>query len=345
MKKSTLIIIGVLVLILTDLIYGSYKFKQAKNLTSNSNDKTTSEAKETEPQKENESPNTLVFVGDIMLSRTVGTKILKTGDVNSPFLKTASVTQNADVAFANLESPFLDTGARMTAGMVFKAEPDTVAGLVYAGFDIVSLANNHFGNQGQKGMAYTFSLLKKNNINYVGAGENSTRAAEPKIIEKNGLKFAFLGYDDVNSTITPQSYVAQSARAGLNPLSELKIAQDVIEAKKTADLVIVSLHWGTEYKTAPNNNQIKIAHVAIDNGASIVIGHHPHVVQYFNGQPYEKYKDGYVFYSLGNFVFDQMWSENTKKGLIARISLKGKNIEKVEGIPITIYDYFQPKID
>jgi len=191
MKKSTLIIIGVLVLILTDLIYGSYKFKQAKNLTSNSNDKTTSEAKETEPQKENESPNTLVFVGDIMLSRTVGTKILKTGDVNSPFLKTASVTQNADVAFANLESPFLDTGARMTAGMVFKAEPDTVAGLVYAGFDIVSLANNHFGNQGQKGMAYTFSLLKKNNINYVGAGENSTRAAEPKIIEKNGLKFAF----------------------------------------------------------------------------------------------------------------------------------------------------------
>ena len=297
------------------------------------------------PPKENTSSNTLVAVGDMMLSRNVGTKIRAAGDVNSPFLKTAAILQNADITFGNLESPFYDQGKPVTEGMVFKAEPDTIGGLVYAGFDIVSLCNNHFGNQGQKGEQYTFSLLLKNNIQYVGAGETAAKARELNIIEKNGIKFGFLGYDDMISTYTPQSYQATIEKPGVNPLVLENVKADVKKAKEQVDVVVVTFHWGTEYKTVPNQQQIDIAHTAIDSGASLIIGHHPHVAQYFETKPYEKYQDGYIFYSLGNFVFDQMWSENTRKGLVAKVQFKGKNIEKVDAIPITIYDYFQPKPD
>lgn len=284
------------------------------------------------------SSNTLVAVGDIMLSRHVGEKIKAKGDPKSPFLYTAEILSKADITFGNLESPFDDKGTMITEGMVFKAEPDTIEGLKYAGFDILSLANNHLGNRGVSGMNFTFSHLKNNKIEYVGAGENDKQAAKTRIIEKNGIKFAFLAYNDMDATITPTSYKASSQKPGVNPLIEKSLKQDITKAKEVADIVIVSIHWGTEYQQTANDHQKNIGHLAIDSGASVVLGHHPHVLQ-----PYEKYNEGYIFYSLGNFVFDQMWSEKTRKGEIARIYFKDKQIEKVETIPITIYDYFQPK--
>jgi len=282
----------------------------------------------------------LVAVGDIMLSRQVGIKIRAIGNPNAPFLKTANILQKADIAFGNLESPFYNQGPPMTEGMVFKAEPETIEGLTYAGFDVLSLANNHFGNQGRAGMNYTFDLLSQNNIKYIGAGKNIPEANQPQIIEKNGIKFAFLAYCDIASTYTPDSYQATSDKAGLNPLIEENLIKDIKAAKKMADVVVVSLHWGTEYKTQASDRQKEIGHLAIDSGASLVLGHHPHVVE-----SWEQYKDGYIFYSLGNFVFDQMWSEATRKGQIAKISFKGNKIEKVEVIPITIFDYYQPRPD
>ena len=288
----------------------------------------------------NNSSNVLVAVGDIMLSRNVGTKIRTLNDPKAPFLKTVEILKSADITFGNLESPFDDKGPPLTQGMVFKAEPDTIAGLVYAGFDILSLANNHFGNRGTSGMQYTFSHLLNNKIQYIGAGENLAKAKEVKIIEKKGIKFAFLGYDDMASTITPTSYQATTSTPGVAPLIESSLTTDIKNAKEKADAVIVSFHWGNEYKQIQNDRQTKVGRLAIDSGASLVLGHHPHVVE-----PYEKYKDGYVFYSLGNFVFDQMWSEATRKGEIAKVYFKGVKIEKVEVIPIKIYDYYQPKIE
>ena len=102
--------------------------------------------------------------------------------------------------------------------------------------------------------------------------------------------------------------------------------------------MIVSIHWGVEYEQSPTERQEMFAHLAVDSGASVVLGHHPHVVQ-----PVEEYKDGYVFYSLGNFVFDQMWSEETRNGLIARIFFEGGQIKKVETIKVTIYEFHQPR--
>ena len=347
-KTILLIFFGIILFVLADLIYISFSWNKTKNNNLSYQPKTLqnqNQASENTKPEESTASNTLLFVGDIMLSRHVGTKIVNAKNPNAPFLETASITKKADIAFANLESPFSDKGKRVTEGMVFKAEPDTVNGLLYAGFDIVSLTNNHFGNQGSYGENYTFNLLSQNNIAYVGAGENLTKAGEPVIIEKNGIKFAFLAFDDINSTYTPQSYVASATSPGVNPLSEIALKNSIEKTKQKADVVIVTVHWGTEYKTAPNATQIKLAHSAIDSGASLVIGHHPHCVQYYQEQTYEKYSGGYIFYSLGNFVFDQMWSEITKKGLIAQIIFKGKNIEKVESFPITIYDYFQPRVD
>ncbi|HNT30724.1 MAG TPA: CapA family protein, partial [bacterium] len=129
---------------------------------------------------------TLKAVGDMMLSRHVGTKIREAGDTSLPFRKTAAFLSDADITFGNMEAPFYDQGPPKTEGMVFKAEPDTIAGLQLAGFDIVDLANNHFGNQGREGMEYTFQYLTENNIRYYGAGYNYDEAHTVKIIETDG---------------------------------------------------------------------------------------------------------------------------------------------------------------
>ena len=278
----------------------------------------------------------IVAVGDVMLSRYVGERIRSKGDPRAPFLRTAEILEEADVTFCNLESPFYDEGSPIEDAMIFRADPETIEGLKYAGFDIVSLANNHFGDQGVAGMSFTFSHLNKNGIEFTGAGENEVKAREPRIIERNGVKFAFLGYTDIESGIR-EDYVATSEKPGVALLAKESLMQDIRRAKKQAHVVIVSMHWGTEYEESPTKRQRMFAHLAVDSGALLVLGHHPHVIQ-----PLEEYKGGYIFYSLGNFVFDQMQSEKTRTGLIARISFEGGQIEEVETIRVVIYDFHQP---
>jgi len=278
----------------------------------------------------------VVAVGDVMLSRDVGKSIKTGGNPEAPFIETAEILRQADIAFCNLESPFYEKGPPAEGEMVFGAAPETIDGLRYAGFDVVSLANNHFGDQGRDGMLYTLSHLEENDIEYTGAGESESQARQPAIIERNGLKFAFLGYSDIESAIT-KGYNATPARPGTAVLTEEDLTQDIQRVKKEAHVVIVSIHWGTEYEELPAERQRAFAHMAIDAGASLVLGHHPHVVQ-----PVVKYKDGYIFYSLGNFVFDQMWSENTRKSLIAKILFEGDEIKEIETVKVVINDSFQP---
>ena len=279
----------------------------------------------------------MVAVGDVMLSRQVGEIIRIKGHPKAPFLKTAEILEEADITFCNLESPFYDEEPPIEGEMVFGADPETIEGLKYAGFDVVSLANNHFGDQGVAGMNFTLSHLNKNEIEFIGAGESEVKAREPKIIERNGVKFAFLGYNDTQSAIR-KGYAATSEKPGVAVLTKENLTQDIKRAKKKAHVVIVSIHWGVEYEQSPTERQKMFAHLAVDSGASVVLGHHPHVVQ-----PVEEYKDGYIFYSLGNFVFDQMWSEETRNGLIARIFFEGGQIKKVETIKVTIYEFHQPR--
>lgn len=278
-------------------------------------------------------------VGDIMLSRHVGTKILNSGDNSLSFRKLYSFLSSSDITFGNLESPFNDKGPVVKEGMVFKAEPQFIEGLKLAGFDIVSLANNHFGNQGRSGMLYSFQFLKENGIFYVGAGKDSLEAHNYILINKKGTNINFLSYNE----ISPESYRAKENLPGISWISDkeediLQMKKDIEEAKKNSDILFVSFHWGNEYTPNPTLRQIKIAKEAIDSGADIIIAHHPHVVQ-----AVQIIDNKFIAYSLGNFVFDQMWSEETREGLIARIFIKNKKVLKVDLIPIKIEDYNQPR--
>ena len=281
----------------------------------------------------------LVAVGDVMLSRQVGEIIRIKNDPKAPFSETVEILETADIAFCNLESPFYAEEPPIEGELIFGAAAQTVEGLKYAGFDVISLANNHFGDQGLDGMYFTFSHLNENGIEYTGAGESESQAREPVIIERNGVKFAFLGYNDIESVIR-KGYNATSTRPGIAVLTKENLTQDIQRAKEKAHIVIVSIHWGIEYEELPTERQRTFAHLAIDSGALLVLGHHPHVVQ-----PVEKYKDGYIFYSLGNFVFDQMWSEDTRKGLIAKIFFEGDRIKEIETMKVVIYDSCQPRLD
>ncbi len=281
---------------------------------------------------------TLSGVGDMMLSRHVGVKIRAANDNALPYRKTAAFLQQADITFGNLESPYNDQGAVITEGMVFKAEPPTIAGLKLAGFDIVDLANNHFGNQGQKGMNYTFNYLLQNNIQYYGAGKNYAEAHAVKVLKVKGYQIGFLGYDD----IPPSTYAATTTTAGVAWQDADALKRDITNAKAQCDFLIVTFHWGIEYTDTPTTAQKNLARLAIDQGADMIISEHPHVVQAI-----EFYKQHFIAYSLGNFIFDQMFSIETEQGLIANLSLTTNTANKltsssIDLIPIHIYDYNQP---
>lgn len=278
---------------------------------------------------------TLAAVGDIMLSRGVGDMLNKYG-VNYPFLNTAEMLKSADTTFGNLETSITE-GERVLSGqMRFRADPTSLEGLKYAGFDVLSLANNHTPDFGQKGLQDTFNYLHNAGIAYTGAGKNENEVGEPVIIERNGLKFAFLAYTD--NALVPESYSVSENTAGTVFMDTEKLKSDVASGKKLADFVIVSMHSGTEYVAKPTTKQVEFARAAIDSGATLVLGHHPHVLQ-----KVEQYNNGYILYSLGNFVFDQMWSEPTRQGVISLITFNNSGIINIENKPTIIENYSQPR--
>lgn len=277
---------------------------------------------------------TLIAVGDIMLSRNVASKMSKNG-MDYPFLKTREYLKSGDIVFGNLETPIFPGRKISRSEMIFRADPGSENALVDAGFSVVSLANNHTPNFGEKALQDTFKYLDQAGLSYVGAGENEVYAHTPVIINSKGFRFAFLAYNDTD--VVPDSWEALSDTAGTAFMDKKKMQRDVKIAKANADFVIVSMHSGHEYKSKPNNNQIDFSHSAIDAGADLIIGHHPHVVQ-----TVEKYKDKFIFYSLGNFVFDQMWSQETREGLVAKFYFCADGIEKIDLLPVLSEDYSQP---
>ncbi len=281
---------------------------------------------------------TILFAGDIMLSRTVNAKMEKYNDYNWPFLKVHETLNKADLVVANLESPFLKNSSYqvLTGSFSFKANPLAIVGLKLANIGLLSLANNHTINQGRQGIIDTQEILKENKIKFVGAGLNEEEARKPEIINIKGYDFAFLGYS------YPDDYsVATEKRAGTTNMDKEKMKND-INLLKTAtsspDFIIILMHAGTEYVTEPNWQQKEFARAAIDAGADLIVGHHPHWPQIF-----EFYQNKPIIYSLGNFVFDQMWSEETRQGLLLELTWQN-GIKSLRLIPTKIYDYGQVEI-
>ena len=214
--------------------------------------------------------------------------------------------------------------------MSLRVDPHVVSALKGSGFNILSLANNHISDFGTKGIIDTMQYLNENEILYVGAGRSEEEAFAPKYMEVKGIKLAFLAFND--PAIVPEYYKADN-KSGTATLEPDKIIASIKTANANADFTIVSLHVGTEYALEPDATQTHFAHLAIDAGADLILGHHPHVVQKI-----ELYKEKYIFYSLGNFIFDQFWSEDTRYGVATKIYIAKDNVEKIEIMPIYIND-------
>ncbi|HTL39711.1 MAG TPA: CapA family protein [Methylomirabilota bacterium] len=273
---------------------------------------------------------TLFFAGDIMLSRNVDDKMVSAADFTLPFQTTAEVTRQADIAFANLESPFNSEGSHFVDGsLVFNADPKAIAGLKFAGFDILSTANNHTLDQGQLGLQYTYNLLKENGILAIGT---TSSCHDGEVLTRNNIKFGFLAYSYTalnNGTHTTDPLVCDA-----NDLNQVKT--DISQLRTKVDVLIVSMHAGIEYTRTPDTLQKDFAQTASEAGADFVIGAHPHWIQ----KPIEKINNKtWVFYSLGNFIFDQMWSQDTREGLTLLASFSGKTLQKIELKPVIIDNF------
>lgn len=267
-----------------------------------------------------------------MLSRGVGARMQSQHDWLLPFRPIADTLHNADLRFCNLECPVSDRGHDRHHLYSFRADPRALAGLKEAGFEIVSQANNHAYDWGPEALVDTLARLRAEGIRPVGAGENALVAHYPAIMKVGSLRVAFLAYVNID----PQQATAQVDRPGVAWLDLPQVLADIRFARLLADLVIVSPHWGVEYAAKPARQQVEIAHQMIDAGADLIVGTHPHVVQ-----PLESYRDRWIAYSLGNFVFDQK-GPVTHRGLILKVTVRAKRIVDVAPLPIEINSNFQP---
>lgn len=305
------------------------------------------------PQTSQTQTATFLTVGDIMLSRNVAEAIKSKGDVNLPFENMTETFNSVDFSFGNLESPL----GNIIGGhsMVFGAPIDNIDGLINNNFKVLNLANNHAFDQGQKGLLFTKKYLNTLGIQTSGTGENLDEAWTPAVTQAGGLKICFIGasYASVNDNgKTRNDNVAR-----MEDLDKLKAA--ISNARAICDYVVATMHGGVEYTRKPNELQIKFARAAIDDGADIVIGAHPHWIQTM-----ETYQGKYIFYSLGNFIFDQMFSQETKEGLTLKITIsknktpaplgmatgdslqgqpKSASLEKLELVPVIIENSSTPR--
>ncbi len=270
--------------------------------------------------------NSLIFAGDVMFSRAVRRAILASNDPALPFRKIAPLMAGADIAFINLETPFSDTGRYQKGGLVFHAAPEMIAGLQLAHIAVASTANNHSRDCGAHGVEFTLSWLRSHDISPVGSAESEAQAHAGVVLVRHGVRFGFLGYtfDQQNG-----NWRDIDRRIAMMDVAAVKV--DVSGLLKRADVVIVSMHAGVEYKPKPSQKQIEFAHAAIDAGATLVIGHHPHVVE-----PMEIYKGREIYYSLGNFVFDQYQREQTQHGEMVAVSFLGATVLSSQVLPVKI---------
>ncbi len=284
-------------------------------------------------QKRERRAATLLFVGDIMLSRNIGKVMAEQNDWRYPFLKVADTLASADLTFGNLEGPISSRGVKQGSIYSFRADPRSAEGLAYAGFDVVSLANNHLWDYGAEAFLDTLDVLTNADISYAGGGADFKAAHGPAVWEANGIKVAFLAY----TNLVPASLTKEAAQPATASADIAQMTADITSAKAEADAVVASFHWGEEYQTAHNAYQERVAKAAIDAGALLVIGHHPHVAQ-----EVERYNGGVIAYSLGNFVFDQNFSKDTRTGLALRVTLADGAVESIEEMTVKFTPDFQP---
>ncbi len=270
--------------------------------------------------------NRLIFAGDVMFSRDVRRQILAAQDNELPFRKIAPLLAASDIAFVNLETPFLDKGRYYESGLIFHANPAMIGGLQLAHIAIASTANNHARDCGPDGVGFTVNWLRQHDIAAVGSGLTAEETHRGVVLERHGVRFGFLGYTYDQRNGNWKDVDDRVAVANIDVMR-----RDVDQMRKRADVVIVSMHHGIEYRPRPSAAQVEFAHAAIDAGATLVVGHHPHVIE-----PTEQYKGGEIIYSLGNFVFDQYQRKATQHAEVVQVSFVGRHILATHTLHVVI---------
>lgn len=262
---------------------------------------------------------TMAGVGDVMLGRSVMDQMEKRNDWTWPFASVGGRLAAADLTVGNLEAPIVTGCYQKENRFILCTKPEAVLGLEQAGFDALSLANNHMYNWGQDGFVETVTVLERANM----AGVTDELVGFKEVC---GIQVAFMGLDDVSA-----------------PLDLEAVAEQVLVVADSAEVTVALVHWGVEYEDAPRPRQREVADVLASAGVDVILGAHPHWVQ-----PVEYVGKTLVFWSLGNFVFDQMWSEETRRGEMAevRFTIYDSRMTAMDYdlIPVRIYDYGQPRV-
>lgn len=251
------------------------------------------------------------------------------GDWMYPLRNVGDILREASIAHISNEGSRVDGCEQYSWTLVFCGPPAAYDALTWTGIDVVGLTGNHILDYRSAGFISTLDWYDSVGIKYFGGGRNSVQAHTPAIIDLGTVKIGFLGY----SMIPPSEYYATSTTPGSAPLDEPAVRADIAAAKELADYVFVDMQWGNEYERIPNSYQTDYGKLAIDSGATVVSGVHPHWIQ-----PLELYKEGLIFYGLGNFLFDQTWSQETREGVMVRHYFYGSTYLGFELIPTIIDD-------
>ncbi len=280
---------------------------------------------------------TIAAVGDIMLGHRAGPYLRRNGPAY-PFVHVLPVLREAEVVIGNLECPVSTRGTAVeNKKFTLRAGPLAVDALKAAGVRVVTLANNHAMDFGPLALRDTLDALGENGILATGAGMDLAEARAPAILTVDGIRIAFLAY----SLTFPLEFYASPGRPGTAPGYEEYVRSDIRKARARADLVVVSFHWGAELMTEAKDYQRNLGHKAIDWGADLVLGHHPHVLQQL-----EVYRGRLIAYSLGNFVFGSE-SDRTNTSIILLCTFKGKTLVRAEAVPLDVNNYrvaYQPRV-
>ena len=276
-------------------------------------------------------------VGDIMLDAS-SRPVMEGLGYDYPYEHVRKYFTGSHIVFGNLEGPLTNRGTpEQDKKFVFHSPPGKVsAALKDAGFNVVSLANNHTLDYGAEGLAQTVETLDAVGIQHAGAGADLMAARKPALLTIDGQRIAILAY----SLTLPENFYAGARRPGTAFAREEEVHDDIVAARKQADIVLVSFHWGQEGKTVLREYQTRIGHLAIDSGANAVIGHHPHILQGI-----ERYKDGIILYSMGNFTFGS-YSGHSTRSAIAQFHFHDGRLQQLRMIPLNVNNFevqFQPQ--
>ena len=280
-------------------------------------------------------PVRVVIAGDIEINRKEPEKV---------FEKVLPELREADLRFGGLEASLSEKGAPVQGKIVMRHPPAMIHGYLAGGFDVLAFASNHCLDYGIEPFLDTLELLEKHGIRYTGAGRDIAAARTPAILERKGTRIGFLSY----VLELPLGWGANPAKPGVAPLRQDALfgppyvneedleamAADVRRAKQRADVVIASFHWGVSQSRTLTLSQKAVARAAIDAGAGLVIGHHPHILQGI-----EVYKGKAIFYALGNFVLDHahpMFLPTVKESILVRCAIDGGKIDGLSFVPVLI---------